>query len=704
MISSPSAYSPAQLPRERARAPQPGARRTWSSRATSPRRSTTAIAPLERDRDPDAKRDPAAGRELRRPLLHLLAAPAARRPLRRRRGVRRRACRSSRPSTSSSSARPRASSARPCAGSAPTASVVVLDNETANVLAMVGGPSYQDAPVQPRDQRPPPARLVVQAVHADHRARAGALARTRCSPRRRSRSRSGRRSTRRTARATKVVHELFKVNNYDDSYLGSASIATATTYSDNSVYSQLGTQVGPAERRRDRATRWGSRPTSSTKTEYSIADGPFEPYNPALILGGLEVGVTPLEMAHAYNTLAAGGNRLSGTMAAERRRPGRDHRRLRRRGRLRGRRVLPAGRPGARRDRRQRRQQDDRQAGDRPRRRLDGQVDPLDRGLQRHRPARPEPATRPGARPGPPTTTATPGSAARPPKITACVWVGYPDTVTPMETEYGGAPVDGGTFPALIFSRRRRRLRRDHGRPRRRRGRRGDDDRSTPRSPRRRPTPRARRAPESTAASTAPRRGRRARRRRGPGAGTGRARRAGRRRRRRRPAAHGRRRAPAAPAASAPASSPARPRRGSGRERNGLPAAQKRHGSSVAFVIPIRGPVAISGLAPLRRPRAELERRLGRARAPLRSRPIPSASVSLPGPEQSSRAARRGRAARRIALDARGSAPAPGSAPRPRSRRARRRRSACCGSRRRGRRRRGRAGRTASRCAAVSPT
>ena len=54
----------------------------------------------------------------------------------------------------------------------------------------------------------------------------------------------------------------------------------------------------------------------STETEYSIDDGPFEPYNPALILGGLENGVTPLEMAHAYNTLAADGKRLSGTMAA----------------------------------------------------------------------------------------------------------------------------------------------------------------------------------------------------------------------------------------------------------------------------------------------------------------------------------------------------------------------------------------------------
>jgi penicillin-binding protein 1A len=37
-------------------------------------------------------------------------------------------------------------------------------------------------------------------------------------------------------------------------------------------------------------------------------------------------------------------------------------------------------------------------------------------------------------------------------KITMCVWVGYPDSVQPMETEFAGAPVDGGTFPALIFA------------------------------------------------------------------------------------------------------------------------------------------------------------------------------------------------------------------------------------------------------------
>ena len=31
------------------------------------------------------------------------------------------------------------------------------------------------------------------------------------------------------------------------------------------------------------------------------------------------------------------------------------------------------------------------------------------------------------------------------------VWVGYADAATPMLTEYGGLPVDGGTIPALIW-------------------------------------------------------------------------------------------------------------------------------------------------------------------------------------------------------------------------------------------------------------
>ena len=38
--------------------------------------------------------------------------------------------------------------------------------------------------------------------------------------------------------------------------------------------------------------------------------------NRAMTLGGLEEGVTPLEMAHAYSTIANRGVRVSGTLAA----------------------------------------------------------------------------------------------------------------------------------------------------------------------------------------------------------------------------------------------------------------------------------------------------------------------------------------------------------------------------------------------------
>ena len=37
-------------------------------------------------------------------------------------------------------------------------------------------------------------------------------------------------------------------------------------------------------------------------------------------------------------------------------------------------------------------------------------------------------------------------------EVTACVWVGYADSVTSMDTLYNGGPVMGGTFPALIWA------------------------------------------------------------------------------------------------------------------------------------------------------------------------------------------------------------------------------------------------------------
>ncbi len=37
------------------------------------------------------------------------------------------------------------------------------------------------------------------------------------------------------------------------------------------------------------------------------------------------------------------------------------------------------------------------------------------------------------------------------PQLAVAVWVGYPDRLEPMETEFEGDPVAGGTFPALIW-------------------------------------------------------------------------------------------------------------------------------------------------------------------------------------------------------------------------------------------------------------
>ena len=90
------------------------------------------------------------------------------------------------------------------------------------------------------------------------------------------------------------------MSNYEDSYLGSASLWSATAASDNSVFAELGMKVKPRRVAR-LANRMGIRTELST--------------NPAMLLGGLEQGVTPLEMAYAYSTIANEGMRVSGSLA-----------------------------------------------------------------------------------------------------------------------------------------------------------------------------------------------------------------------------------------------------------------------------------------------------------------------------------------------------------------------------------------------------
>ncbi len=85
---------------------------------------------------------------------------------------------------------------------------------------------------------------------------------------------------------------------YSGSYIGRANLVKATLASDNSIYQQLDLDLGP-----------------QAVKETAIDMGIKSPVDalPAAALGGLTKGVTPLEMANAYATIASNGwrNRVS---------------------------------------------------------------------------------------------------------------------------------------------------------------------------------------------------------------------------------------------------------------------------------------------------------------------------------------------------------------------------------------------------------
>jgi penicillin-binding protein 1A len=86
----------------------------------------------------------------------------------------------------------------------------------------------------------------------------------------------------------------WKVQTYDQTYGGSMDLVRATLRSDNTVYAQLDLDLGPKS-------------VAETAKEMGITTK-LDGY-PAEGLGGLTRGVSPLEMANAYATLASGGIR-----------------------------------------------------------------------------------------------------------------------------------------------------------------------------------------------------------------------------------------------------------------------------------------------------------------------------------------------------------------------------------------------------------
>ena len=272
------------------------------------------------------------------------------------------------------------------AGIPPTASAVVLDNESGGVLAMVGGSNYQESPfnLATTGHRQPgssfkPFTLVTALEQGRSTDEVFTSAPQQIPFRIKVAKKNG--------KGDKVVPDLFRVNNYDDNYLGSASIAQR-----HDLLRQLRLLTarhpgrGP-ERRRDREQD-GDRDRPRLDQGLRVLDR-------GRAVAAVQPGADP-RWARDRRHLARDGARVQhargrrqaalGHDGIELRRPGRDSRRHRRR-RLP---VLPGRRPGARPDRRQRRQQAGREAGGRPDRRGDRQGRALDRGQLRNRRTGPE--------------------------------------------------------------------------------------------------------------------------------------------------------------------------------------------------------------------------------------------------------------------------------------------------------------------------
>jgi penicillin-binding protein 1A len=300
-----------------------------------------------------------------------------------------------------------------------TASVVVIDNHNAGIKAMVGGPDFDTRPFNLATQghRQPGSSIKPFTLLT---ALEQGISPETVYP-----------SEQRTFYFGKKGKERYEVSNDEDSYLGSCSIICATTYSDNSIYAALALEGLQGKTVHDRTSS-----IAATIHKMGYAD-PIST-NPGMVLGGLEIGVTPLGWTYAYSTLGNNGDRVSGTLAP---RPG----------------DSPVSYT-------QVTDKDDKtiRGGDNDS--THEQV--IDQTTAETAKSILETVVSGGTGTnaqigaegqwGKTGTTENNGDAwfcgGVSDEVTACVWVGYPDSTTPMTTLYNGGPVMGGTFPALIWA------------------------------------------------------------------------------------------------------------------------------------------------------------------------------------------------------------------------------------------------------------
>jgi penicillin-binding protein 1A len=209
--------------------------------------------------------------------------------------------------------------------------------------------------------------------------------------------------------------KLWDVHNYEGEYLGPITVQQAIAYSDNAVFAQLTKLVGPSN-------------IAQTAKSLGIKSR-LQPY---FSIGLGAQGVNPLEMARAFSAFANTGRRIDGRAFGN------------------------APRVITRVANAKNRTVDDNSAVARQ------ELSPTDAAIIDSllqnviRYGTGKAAKLADGRPiaGKTGTTENYGDAwfvGFTPQLAVAVWVGYPNAVRPMTTEFHGQPVAGGTYPALIW-------------------------------------------------------------------------------------------------------------------------------------------------------------------------------------------------------------------------------------------------------------
>jgi penicillin-binding protein 1A len=211
-----------------------------------------------------------------------------------------------------------------------------------------------------------------------------------------------------------IGDRYWPVHNYENAYLGSANLVTATIESDNSIYAQLTRLVGPAN-------------VAKMARQLGIT----RRLNPYFAIGLGADAVSPLDMARAFSTFANEGRRVDGAAFGNRPRA-----------------IARV------------RNENDKIIDDNaPRyepvlsRNTNAQLTGILQDVVRFGTGK-RAALSDRSAAGKTGTTENYGDAwfvGYTPQLATAVWVGYPDGLVPMETEYHGDPVAGGTFPAEIW-------------------------------------------------------------------------------------------------------------------------------------------------------------------------------------------------------------------------------------------------------------